>query len=316
MIVTPVYNEEANIDRYAEEVARVLFSDTNLDATVLFVDDGSSDRSWQKLAALTQASSRFSAIRLSRNFGSHLALAAGFDSIGDDADAVAVLACDLQDPPQTILDFVQAWRDGADIVWGQRRSRADEGWRRHASMLLESMVRRYAMPRHSRFTTGSFLLMDRKVLACVQQFREQSRVTFALVAWTGFDQAVVPYDRQPRRAGRSGWRFGQMLNTAYDVLIGFSPVPAKLITALGLGMFGVSLLLLAYLLLSWAFSNVLPGWTGVMATMTTFFGILFVMLGVIAEYLHRIFVEAKNRPLYFVAARIGQMHEATEPHGE
>jgi len=100
------------------------------------------------------------------------------------------------------------------------------------------------------------------------------------------------------------------------VLIGFSPVPAKLITALGLGMFGVSLLLLAYLLLSWAFSNVLPGWTGVMATMTTFFGILFVMLGVIAEYLHRIFVEAKNRPLYFVAARIGQMHEATEPHGE
>lgn len=315
VIVTPVYNEEANIDRYAEAVASVFFSATDLNVSVLLVDDGSSDRSWQKVTALTQASPRFAAIRLSRNFGAHLALAAGFDNIGDDADAVAVLACDLQDPPETILEFVQAWRGGADIVWGQRRSRAGEGWRRRASLLLETLLRHYAMPRHSRFTTGSFLLMDRRVLACLQQFREQSRVTFALVAWTGFDQAVVPYDRQPRRAGRSGWRFGQMLNTAYDVLIGFSPVPAKLITALGLGMFGISVLLLAYLVLTWAFSKVLPGWTGVMATMTICFGVLFMMLGVIAEYLHRIFVEAKNRPLYFIAASTLQTHDATEYRG-
>jgi glycosyltransferase involved in cell wall biosynthesis len=312
VIVTPIYNEEANIDRYAAEVSAVLLGATNIDARVLFVDDGSRDRSWQKLAALTKSSPRFAAIRLSRNFGSHLALAAGFDSIGDDADAVAILACDLQDPPTTILEFVRAWNAGADIVWGQRTSRADTGWRRSASSLLESMLRRYAMPRHSRFTTGSFLLMDRKVLSCVRQFREQSRVTFALVAWTGFDQAVVPYDRQPRIAGRSGWRFSQMVNSAYDVLIGFSPLPAKFITSLGLGMFAISLLVLLYLLLTWAFSRVQPGWTGMMATMTICFGVLFMMLGVTAEYLHRIFIEAKNRPLYFVAACAGQVSEATE----
>jgi glycosyltransferase involved in cell wall biosynthesis len=315
IIVTPIYNEEANLDRYADEVSAVLFA-LDLDVQVLFVDDGSSDLSWQKIADLTQTSPRFSAIRLSRNFGSHLALAAGFDSIGNDVDAVVILACDLQDPPATILEFVRAWRDGADIVWGQRRSRAEEGWRRGASHLLEAMLRRYAMPRHSRFTTGSFLLMDRKVLACLKQFREQSRVTFALVAWTGFNQAVVPYDRQPRLAGRSGWRFGQMLNSAYDVLIGFSPMPAKLITSLGVGMFIVSLLLLVYLVLTWAFNHVQPGWTGVMVTMTICFGILFMMLGVTAEYLYRIFIEAKNRPLYFVATRIGQTHDATEArHG-
>jgi glycosyltransferase involved in cell wall biosynthesis len=313
VIVTPVYNEESNLDRYAETVSATLLSAPDIAARVLFVDDGSRDLSWQKIAALTESSSRFSAIRLSRNFGSHLALAAGFDSIGDDVDAIAILACDLQDPPDTIREFVSVWRTGADIVWGQRRSRGDEGWRRGASGLLERMLRRYAMPRHSRFTTGSFLLMDRKVLHCLKQFREQSRVTFALVAWTGFNQAVVPYDRQLRQAGHSGWRFGQMINSAYDVLIGFSPLPAKFITAVGLGMFAVSLFVLLYLVLTWAFTRVQPGWTGMMATMTICFGMLFMMLGVIAEYLYRIFIEAKNRPLYFIAACAGEVSDATEP---
>ena len=313
MVVTPIYNEEANLDRYAQAVSDVLLALPDVDVRVLFVDDGSRDLSWQKIAALTQASSRFSAIRLSRNFGSHLAIAAGFDSIGDDVDAVAILACDLQDPPATIVEFVRAWRDGADIVWGRRRSRADEGWRRSASDLLETTLRRYAMPRHSRFTTGSFLLMDRRVLACMRQFREQSRVTFGLVAWTGFNQAVVPYDRLPRQAGRSGWRLGQMVNSAYDVLIGFSPLPAKFITGVGLAMFAISLLVLVYLLLTWTFSRVQPGWTGMMATMTVCFGMLFMMLGVTAEYLHRIFIEAKNRPLYFISAYAGQVCDAKDP---
>jgi glycosyltransferase involved in cell wall biosynthesis len=310
VVITPVYNEEANLDRYASAVSEVLFAQTDVDIRVVFVDDGSHDLSWHKLVALTEASSRFSAIRLSRNFGAHLALAAGFDSVGDEVDAVAILACDLQDPPTAVLEFIRAWRDGADIVWGQRRSRADEDWRRSASSLLESMLRRYAMPRYSLFTTGSFLLMDRKVLACMKQFREQSRVTFALVAWTGFNQTVVSYDRAARQAGRSGWRLAQMLNSAYDVLIGFSPLPAKVITCLGLGMFAISLLVLIYLLLTWAFSRVQPGWTGMMATMTICFGTLFMMLGVTAEYLHRIFIEAKNRPLYFVAAHAGQARDA------
>lgn len=315
VVVTPVYNEEDNLARYSQAVQSILFSAPDMDARVVFVDDGSRDGSWRKLVELSEASPRFSAIRLSRNYGAHLALAAGFDSIGDDADAVAVLACDLQDPAETLLEFVAAWRRGADIVWGQRRSRHDEGWRRGASYLLENLLRRYAMPRHSRFTTGSFLLMDHKVLQCVRQFREQNRVTFALVAWTGFDQAVVPYDRRQRIAGRSGWSFGQMINTAYDVFIGFSPLPAKAITGLGLGMFAMSVLVLLYLLGAWAFGRVQPGWTGVMATMTVCFGMLFMMLGVTAEYLHRIFVEAKNRPLYFVAVTTGQTSGLPEAPG-
>jgi dolichol-phosphate mannosyltransferase len=231
--------------------------------------------------------------------------------MADDVDAVAILACDLQDPAETVLEFVATWRHGADIVWGRRRTRDDEGWRRHASAMLERLLRWFAMPKRSRFTTGSFLLMDRQVLHCLLQFREQNRVTFALVAWTGFEQAVVEYDRQRRVAGVSGWSFGRMLNTAYDVFIGFSPVPAKMMTSLGIGMFGLSLVALIYLVATWAFNRVLPGWTGVMVTMTTCFGLLFMMMGMTAEYLYRIFVETKNRPLYFISGRRGGMTKQT-----
>ena len=311
-IITPVFNEEANLKRYVETVADVLFTAPDLDVRILLVDDGSVDGSWRLIGELIAHDARFSGLRLSRNYGSHLAIAAGFDHMADDIDAVAILACDLQDPAEVVLQFVEQWRKGADIVWGKRRTRDDEGWRRRASAMLEKLLRWFAMPKHSRFTTGSFLLMDRQVLHCLLQFREQNRVTFALVAWTGFEQAVVEYDRKRRIAGVSGWGFGRMLNTAYDVFIGFSPVPAKMMTGLGIGMFGLSLAALVYLMATWAFSRVLPGWTGVMVTMTTCFGLLFMMMGMTAEYLYRIFVETKNRPLYFVSGRRGDMAKHTQ----
>jgi glycosyltransferase involved in cell wall biosynthesis len=305
VVITPVYNESKIIERYAAEIGRVLFSSADLDVRVLFVDDGSSDDSWAAIQNLAQGSFRFSAIRLSRNFGAHTAITAGFDHVDGAADIVVTLACDLQDPPEVILSFVQKWRDGADIVWGARRSRMESRWRRGASHLVEFILRRFAMPAHSRFQTGSFLLIDRIVLDCVRQFREHARVTFALVAWTGFDQAVMEYDRRPRLEGRSGWTFTRLLSTAYDVFIGFSPLPAQLLTALGIVLLSGSLFVVIYLVMTWFLEDVQPGWTGLMATMTLCFGLLFVMLGISFEYLYRIFVETKERPLYFVSRRIG-----------
>ena len=203
-LVTPVYNEEDNLDSYAREVASVFFNRDDLDTCVLFVDDGSTDRSWSKISELAARSDRFHGLRLSRNFGAHPAIAAGLDNVDPSCDLVATLACDLQDPPDVVVEFVEAWRKGAQIVWGARRSRAEHVMREVISRSMEALLRRYAMPRHSRFTTGSFLLMDRAVLDCFRQFREHSRVTFALVAWTGFEQAVVQYDRRARRHGEFG----------------------------------------------------------------------------------------------------------------
>lgn len=303
-IVTPVYNEAGNLDTYIDAVTRVFFAAPGVDARVIFVDDGSSDSSWSIIETAARRSPRFSGVRLSRNFGAHVALTAGFDQVERTADMVATLAGDLQDPPETVLAFVDAWRRGADIVWGSRRQRVDQGWRRVASTVMDRLLRRYAMPRNSMFRTGSFLLMDRRVLDCFLQFREQTRVTFALVAWTGFEQAVVEYDRQPRRVGLSGWSFGRMLNTAYDVFIGFSPMPAKVLTLAGFGLFTLSVAAILFLIIEWLARDVQPGWTGLMVTVTFFFGILFMMIGMLAEYLYRIFVETKNRPLYFVSNRV------------
>lgn len=305
VVVTPLYNESENLSAYAERVRDSLLSRSDVDVRVLFVDDGSVDDSWHKVERLVSLDKRFSGVRLSRNFGSHTALTAGFDRVPPEADAVATLACDLQDPPEVILEFLEAWRAGAEIVWGARKSRIDERRRRLASQVLEKLLRRYAMPKRSKFQTGSFFLIDRNVLDCIKQFREHGRVTFALVAWTGFEQQIVHYHRQQRTAGRSNWSYMQMLNTAYDVFIGFSPIPAKILTAFGFLMLGGSIVSVLYLVFTWIFFKVQPGWTGLMTTTTLCFGLLFVMIGVSFEYLYRIFIETKARPLYFVSREIG-----------
>jgi dolichol-phosphate mannosyltransferase len=312
LVITPVYNEAANLDRFVGEVERTLLAVPDADIRFLLIDDGSSDDSWAKIEQICLRNAAFSALRLSRNFGAHLALTAGMDHAGADVDAVATLAADLQDPPDTVLRFLAEWRKGASIVWGRRRTRRDHGWRRFVSMLFENLIRRYAMPRGSKFTTGSFFLADRRVVDCFREMREAARVTFALIAWTGFDQAVVDYDRVSRTAGKSGWTFGKMIHAFYDVVMSFSQMPARLLTMIGLATAALSGLALIYLIGIWLLSEVQPGWTGIMATMTLFFGILFLMLGIISEYLYRILLETKKRPLYFVSKSAGTPNEARQ----
>jgi glycosyltransferase involved in cell wall biosynthesis len=310
LVITPVYNEVANLDRFVAEATRTLLSAQDANVRFLLIDDGSSDGSWAKIEQICRQNSAFSALRLSRNFGAHLALTAGMDHVGGDVDAVATLAADLQDPPETVLRFLEEWRKGASIVWGRRRTRRDRGWRRLVSTLFENLIRRYAMPRGSKFTTGSFFLADRRVVDCFKEMREAARVTFALIAWTGFDQAIVDYDRVSRKAGKSGWTFGRMIHAFYDVVMSFSQMPAHVLTVTGLATSALSVAALIYLIAIWLLSEVQPGWTGIMATMTLFFGILFLMLGIISEYLYRILLETKKRPLYFVAKSVGPQSEA------
>jgi dolichol-phosphate mannosyltransferase len=302
-IVTPVYNEQESLPLYAETVQRALLARTDTEYDVLFVDDGSTDDSWRLIERICAGDARFRGLRLSRNFGAHIALCAGFDAAR--AEAVTVLACDLQDPPETVIEFVARWKAGADIVWGHRRQREDSLWRRLASRAFGATMRNYAMPPGSRFTTGSFLLADRKVVEAVQQMREQSRITFALVAWTGFRQEIVEYDRQRRRAGTSGWTFWRMIRTMYDAFVGFSALPIRLTTALGIAISLLSIPLAIYLVASWLLGDPLPGYTSVMLLLTVFFGIQFLLMGLVGEYLYRIYLEAVRRPLYFVAAECG-----------
>ena len=301
LVLTPVYNEAAGLAAYEEAVGKTLFSRTDCAVRVLLIEDGSSDDSWRRICDMAARDERFRGIRLSRNYGSHIALSAGFANVGD-ADAVATLACDLQDPPETVAEFIDAWRGGAEIVWGKRISREESPLRISTSRLFESLIRRHAMPRGSRFTTGSFLLIDRKVAECFARFQEHNRVTFALVAWTGFSETVVKYHRRRRQSGVSGWTYGRMLKTMYDTFIGFSLTPIRLMTITGTLVSLLTIPLAAYFLYVYIGGRPLPGWTSVMLALTVFFGLQFLMMGVVGEYLYRIYTEVVRRPLYFISA--------------
>lgn len=304
-VLTPVFNEQAGLAAYEREVTDVLLSRSDCEYRVLFIDDGSTDRSWEMIREICRRSTRFAGIRLSRNFGSHIALSAGFFNAS--GDAVATLACDLQDPPEAILEFVEAWRAGASVVWGHRRVRDEERWRVLSSKLFASLIRRYAMPKGSKFTTGSFLLVDRMVAECIRQFPERNRITFALVAWTGFDQHVVEYDRRRRQTGVSGWSYSRMISALYDTFIGFSFAPIRLMTLVG---FSIFLLLIPYVLVvlvRWMEGVTPRGWTSLMVAVAALFGMQFLLLGVIGEYLYRIYSEVTRRPLYFVSDRTGKL---------
>ncbi len=307
-VITPVFNEEAGLVEFERTVRSVLLDNTEFAFEVLLVDDGSTDASWARIEEMHARDGRFQAVRLSRNYGAHVALSAGFAHAS--GDAVATLACDLQDPPEAVLEFARRWRQGgAQIVWGRRRTREDAGWRIGFSRLFEALIRRFAMPRDSRFTVGSFLLVDRLVADCFRQFQEHNRVTFALVAWTGFTQEVVDYDRRQRRTGTSGWTWRRMVKTMYDTFIGFSFLPIRLMTLVGILLSTLTLPFATYLVLVYLTGRPLAGWTSVMLALTLFFGIQFLLMGIVGEDLYRIYAEVVRRPLDFVSARTAERHD-------
>ena len=298
-IVTPVLNEQTALADYAAAVSSALLCRSDCRFEVLIVDDGSTDGSWGEILNLCRRNPSFKGIRLSRNFGIHAAISAGIQRAS--GDAVVILACDLQDPPAVINRFIEKWRAGARIVWGRRASRQDGFWRGRVSGIFYRILRKHAMPRGSKFTTGSFLLADRKVIECFKSFGEHNRITFALVAWTGFDQDVVDYDRVARRAGQSKWRIGALFKAMYDAFLSFSLLPVRLITLLGVAVFIMSLAMGVYILVAWLVGNPAPGWTSQMLALFFFFGLQFLLLGIVGEYLYRIYTEVTHRPLYFIA---------------
>jgi len=305
-ILTPVYNEEECLTIYKERVKDILLSHKEYCFNILLIDDGSTDKSWEHICDICSDNPMFNGIRLSRNYGSHIALSAGFSNIND-SDAVATLACDLQDPPETIIEFINKWEQGAQIVWGHRKKRSDNKWRILTSKLFFYLIRRFAMPIDSKFATGSFFLIDKKVANCFVQFQETNRITFALVAWTGFKQDIVEYDRQQRIGGTSGWNFNKMIKTMYDTFLGFSFLPIRLITIIGMILFFLTFLFAGYIFINWLSGNPLKGWTSLMLVMTTISGIHFLLMGITGEYLYRIYSEVVRRPLYFISDKIGKI---------
>jgi glycosyltransferase involved in cell wall biosynthesis len=303
-IVVPVFNEHDNHRPFYDEVTEVMRSLGEYDWEFVFVDDGSRDGSFAVLNGLRTVDERVRALRFPRNFGSHVAIAAGIDYCR--GDAVVVMAADLQDPPALIRDFVGRWRDGFDVVWGARTGRDDGAVRSWAMSVFYALVQRFAIPTYPKGGTGSFCLMSRPVVDAFRQCNERNRLTFGLIAWSGFRETAVPYHRPRRLIGSSSWTAGRMVKAAIDTFVSFSFLPIRAISVLGLLVSFLSFVFGFYVVINKVFFGThVEGWTSVMLTVLVLGGVQLIMVGVLGEYMWRILDEARARPLYIVERTLG-----------
>jgi polyisoprenyl-phosphate glycosyltransferase len=298
-VVIAAYNEVASLPLLHPRLRVVLDGLTDVQARVLYVDDGSSDGTWELLQSLVADDPRTGAVRLSRNFGKEIAITAGLDNVDD--GAVVLLDADGQDPPELIPEFVRLWRAGYDNVFGTRLLRAGEGWLKRASAAsfyrVIGRLSRTPVPAD----TGDFRLLSPRALAALRQMRERHRFMKGLFGWVGFRQVAVPYQRAARLSGRSKFTFWKLWNFALEGITSFSTAPLRAATYLGLFTalfalcFGVWVVLKALLV-----GDPVAGWPTMMAVILLLGGVQLVALGMIGEYLGRLYDEAKQRPLYLV----------------
>jgi glycosyltransferase involved in cell wall biosynthesis len=302
-MVIPVFNEEAGLDALAEQLKNTL-KNVDFRWSVLFVDDGSRDGTLAKIRDLNATDPRFTSISFSRNFGQNIAIAAGLRYAS--GDAVIVMDSDLQHPPEMIPLFVERWREGNKVVFGQRRTRVADSFLRNVySRVFHSVFRRIAstpLP----VGVADFLLLDRQAVDALNRLTERTRFSKGLYAWIGFKSTVVPFDAGERQSGESKWSFLKLASFAIDGFVSFSTVPLKLSSYLGVAIsLGAIVYAIYFLIRTLFFSTDVPGFPSLIVSIMFFSGIQLISLGVIGEYLARMYEEVKARPLFVVAEEIG-----------
>ena len=302
-IVIAAYNEQSALPVMHARLARVL-DGLDLDGRVLYVDDGSRDRTWDVLRDIAAGDPRVSLLRLARNFGKELALTAGLDQVH--TDAAMVLDADGQDPPELIPAFVAKWREGYDVVYGTRTRRDGETWLKKFTAAGFYRVMRWLSQTDIPRDTGDFRLMSRRVLDALRQLRERQRFMKGLFTWVGFRQVTLPYDREARLAGDTKFNYWRLWNLALEGITSFSTVPLRLATYVGvltaLVAFGWGLWIIARTVV---WGDPVQGWPSLMTVVLFLGGLQLVALGIVGEYLGRMYVESKQRPLYLVSETVG-----------
>jgi polyisoprenyl-phosphate glycosyltransferase len=296
-IVVPIYNEEVNIPELYRRLQAVM---DYLDGTaeLVLVDDGSRDRSLMLIRQLHEQDGRVCYLSFARNFGHQIAVTAGLNFAR--GQAVIVMDADLQDPPELIPDLIQQWQQGYQVVYAQRTQRLRESWFKRFTAYWFYRTLRHLADVEIPSDTGDFCLMDRRVVDLLNAMPERNRYIRGLRAWVGFRQTAVLFDRAPRYAGTVKYTFGKSLALAINSLVGFSKVPLRLSTYLGLAAAVVSLLM-SLLVLYWRFfapNSPLTGYT--IITVVVFFlgAVQLISIGILGEYIGRIYEEIKGRPLY------------------
>jgi glycosyltransferase involved in cell wall biosynthesis len=301
--IVPVYNEQETLLALYDRLLSVL-EQLDGNAEVIFVDDGSEDDSFDRMIEMSVRDPRFKVLQLSRNFGHQTAITAGLDFAA--GNAVVVMDADLQDPPEIVLTMAQRWREGFDIVYAVRNERPGEDrFKRFTAARFYRLLRRLTdveIP----VDVGDFRLVDRKALEAYKTMRENDRFVRGMFSWVGFKQTGVTYDRGQRFAGETKYPLRKMMNFAVDGIVSFSNAPLRLALALG---FTVSIISFLYgvvaILLKVSGAFTVPGWTSIIFVGSFLGGVQLIVLGVVGEYVGRIYVETKRRPLYIVNRSAG-----------
>jgi glycosyltransferase involved in cell wall biosynthesis len=297
-VVVPVYNEQEVLREFHRRLSAVLDA-LDLTAEVIYVNDGSGDLSLYALEELRAADERVAIVNLSRNFGKEIAVTAGLDRVR--GQAAVVIDADLQDPPELIASLVGKWREGYDVVYASRLERHGETWLKRTTASLFYRVMHSIGDVPIPENTGDFRLLNRRCLDALASCRERRRFMKGLFAWVGFRQASISYDREPRFAGATKWNYWRLWNLAIEGITSFTIAPLKLATYFGLLTAMVSFMYGAFIIgRTILLGRQLPGYASMMVVILFLAGVQLIAMGVVGEYVGRIFVEVKNRPLYLV----------------
>ncbi|MBY0520956.1 MAG: glycosyltransferase family 2 protein [Sphingomonas sp.] len=319
-IVVPCYNEEACLDLLHARVSAAARAAVGDDYEIVFVNDGSKDGSWPVMQRLAAGDPHLVAINLSRNHGHQLALTAGLDLCC--GAQILIIDADLQDPPELLTDMRATMAaEAADVVYAVRRKREGETFFKKITAAAFYRVLDRVTDTPIPLDTGDFRLMSRRALDALLSLPEQARFIRGMVAWIGFRQVPFVYDRAERHAGETNYPLGKMIRLALDAVTGFSTAPLRFASHVGLALTAASLLLFVYIAIGFFTGSAVQGWTSTMLVVVLLGAVQMFVLGMIGEYLGRVYVESKRRPLYLVAdvagpirgqATLGYKAEAVE----
>ena len=302
-VIVPVLNEEKIINLTYSRLRQVMDS-TKEEYELIFVNDGSIDTTEDLIKLICEKDKHVKLINFARNFGHQIAISAGLDH--SNGDAIIIIDADLQDPPETILEMIKKWKEGFDVVYGKRIQRKGETFFKKFTAYMFYRLLKYLTGDYLPVDSGDFRLIDHKVRDALTKFGEKSRYVRGLINWVGFKQTFVEYVREERQAGKTKYPFNKMLHFAIDAITSFSNRPLRISTYLGFTLSALSFLYVLYAIYQKLFtSNTILGWTSLIAVTLFFNGIILVILGILGEYIGRIYEETKGRPLYILKNKAG-----------
>ena len=303
-VVIPMYYEEEVAEECYKRVKTVLSSLKDYEHEILFVNDGSKDKTLEILESIAEKDKQVKVISFSRNFGHQCAVTAGLQYVT--GDAIVVIDADLQDPPELIPDMLTLWKQGNEVIYAKRKTREGESKFKLLTAKMFYRILNGLSDVEIPADTGDFRLVDREVVDVINSMPEHNKFLRGLFSWVGFKQQPFEYERKERFAGKTKYPLKKMLKLASDGIISFSTKPLKIVGGLGIITIIISILLLLYSVMSYIFNlnQLTPGWTSIMVAITLFSGVQLLSIWIISEYLARIYDESKKRPQYIISKTI------------